>query len=434
MYNVMKEDNTNLIIRNDEVQEILSAPPHMLLSIGSSVIGCILTVLLIGCFVFKYPDIISCTITVTGNNPPVWIVAHASGRIQELYVMDKRKVEIGDMIAVIENPAETHDVLLLDSMVSDLKYNEGTAVDIGIDNPRLGDIQSAYSVLCECVANYNNFMGNNLYDSRIAAEKARLIPYMDYMTAIRKQLKYSQRISELAATNYHREKNLYEKGVTSSSDMESAEELQLGRNVTVEQMYSSLANAKIQMAEINNTISELILQREQEKNQIETALRSAVETVHNSIQEWKQNYLLKSPVAGVLSYNNLWKVNQNISADEKAFSVISHNSGGVVGRAKIPVAGSGKVKAGQRVNIQLDGYPYLEYGFLTGTVLSVSATPDNDFYTATINIGNDGMTSYGKHINIYGDLTGIAEIVTDDLSLAERIISPFRYLFEKYIS
>lgn len=102
----------------------------------------------------------------------------------------------------------------------------------------------------------------------------------------------------------------------------------------------------------------------------------------------------------------------------------------------MPVAGSGKVKAGQRVNIQLDGYPYLEYGFLTGTVLSVSAMPDNDFYTATINIGNDGMTSYGKHINIYGDLnlTEIAEIVTDDLSLAERIISPLRYLFEKYIS
>ena len=35
-----------------------------------------------------------------------------------------------------------------------------------------------------------------------------------------------------------------------------------------------------------------------------------------------------------------------------------------LGKAKIPVAGSGKVKVGQRINILLDGYPYLEYAVL----------------------------------------------------------------------
>ena len=41
-----------------------------------------------------------------------------------------------------------------------------------------------------------------------------------------------------------------------------------------------------------------------------------------------------------------------------------------IAKIKIPLEGAGKVQSGQRVNIRLDGYPYLEYGFLTGKVVS----------------------------------------------------------------
>ena len=51
----MPKEKKESIIRSEEVQDILSAPPHTLLSAGSSVIGGILLILLIGCFIFKYP-------------------------------------------------------------------------------------------------------------------------------------------------------------------------------------------------------------------------------------------------------------------------------------------------------------------------------------------------------------------------------------------
>ena len=425
----MAKENEDSIIRSEDVQEILSAPPHTLLSVGSSVIGGILLVLFLGCFIFKYPDTITCTITITKTEPPVWIVAKASGRLQELYAKDGQQVNAGDVIAVIENPANTQDVLKLDSILS-VPFENGEG-NFRLDDAHLGSIQTAYTTLAKATTDYNNFVNNNLYDQRIVAEEAQLRPYSDYVESIEKQVGYSQRIKSLSGENYQREKTLHGKGLTSTSDLESTEQSLLSSNMSAEQMRSSLANAKIQMAQIHNTISELKLQKEQERQQQETTLLSAWEGTRTAIREWKQAYLLQSPIEGIVSYNNLWKVNQNITSGDKAFSVISNRKEQTLGKAKIPVSGSGKVKVGQRINIQLDGYPYLEYGFLTGFITSVALMPDENTYTATFELQNSQTTSYGKSIRQTGDLSGVGEIITDDLSVAERIIGPLKYLFHR---
>ena len=426
----MPKGNKDSIIRSEDVQEILSAPPHTLLSMGSSVIGGILLVLVIGCFIFKYPDTITCTITITKTEPPVWIVAKASGRLQELYAQDGQHVNAGDVIAVIENPANTQDVLKLDSILS-VPFENGEGINLRLDDAHLGSIQSAYTTLARAITDYNNFVNNNLYNQRIAAEEAQLKPYLDYVESIEKQVGYSQRIKSLSGENYQREKILHDKGLTSTSDLESTEQSLLGSNMTAEQIRSSLANAKIQMAQIHNTISELKLQKEQERQQQETTLLSAWEGTRTAIREWEQTYLLQSPIEGTVSFNNLWKINQIINSGDKAFSIISNSREQTIGKAKIPVAGSGKVKVGQRINIQLDGYPYLEYGFLTGCVTSVAKMPDGDIYTATFELQNSQTTSYGKKIRQTGDLSGVGEIITNDLSVAERIIGPLKYLFHR---
>lgn len=43
-----------------------------------------------------------------------------------------------------------------------------------------------------------------------------------------------------------------------------------------------------------------------------------------------------------------------------------------VGTALLPLQGSGKVKAGQRVNLRLNNYPDQEFGYVKGKVKSVS--------------------------------------------------------------
>lgn len=419
------------IVRSEEVADILSAPPSILLRVGSMTIGGILLVALIGCFIFRYPEVITCEVTITNVNPPVLLVAKTTGRLKELRVADGGWVAKDGIIAVLENPARTTDVMLLDSMISQTAVGEGRFSEIEEKEMRLGTIQASYGVWLKALADYLSFINNNLYDQRIQAEESKLKPYADYMSSMLKQKRITDKLNQLSRNDYQRETTLHNKGLTATVNMENAEQTLLNSDMQIEQMQMSIANTQIQIAQVRNSIAELKLQKEQERRQFATALLTAQENVRNEIAAWKQNYVLQSPIEGVVSYNSLWNVNQNVNVGEQAFSVVSRNRGELVGKVLLPITGSGKVKPGQRVNIKLHGFPYLEYGFLTAWVVAVSSMPEENRYTVTISLDSNMKTSYGKQIDHVGDLMGEAEIITEDLTVAERLIAPLRYWWKR---
>jgi len=94
----------NIELRSEEFQEVLGSVPSWILRWGITILAFALVVLLIGSAVIKYPDVIPSQIVLTGSTPPAAIVAHASGKIKELYVIDNQEVKNGDYLAVIDKP------------------------------------------------------------------------------------------------------------------------------------------------------------------------------------------------------------------------------------------------------------------------------------------------------------------------------------------
>ncbi|WP_233564045.1 biotin/lipoyl-binding protein, partial [Parabacteroides sp. AF27-14] len=74
----------------------------------------VVVTLLVGSCFFKYPDVITADMTLTGQHPATAVVTRAAGKIQELLVRDNRPVRQGDWLAVIENHADTDDAIYLD--------------------------------------------------------------------------------------------------------------------------------------------------------------------------------------------------------------------------------------------------------------------------------------------------------------------------------
>jgi predicted ATP-grasp superfamily ATP-dependent carboligase len=73
----------------------------------------------------------------------------------------------------------------------------------------------------------------------------------------------------------------------------------------------------------------------------------------------------------------------------------------------------------------------MEFGFLTGKVVSVSLLADEEnTYTVTVNLPQDLRTSYGRTLEFKGELNGTAKVTTDKRSVTERVFSPLRYLWE----
>ena len=86
--------------------------------------------------------------TLSSRNPVVEVVARSSGRISHLFVTDGQQVGERGPLAVIENAAETEDVLRLKKLLIRLeKEPEQLPFYLLQDVWRLGHIQSAYTAL-----------------------------------------------------------------------------------------------------------------------------------------------------------------------------------------------------------------------------------------------------------------------------------------------
>jgi HlyD family secretion protein len=414
----------NIELRSEEVQEILSRPPHALIRYGISIICGVIIVLFIGSFFFRYPDIVQGDIVITTENPPVWLVAKSTGKLKELLCSDKQEVKQGDILAVIENSASTADILYVDSLLNNTVISDSVQYipdEYRTKSFELGDIQSSYSSFSTAAINYTNFITLNLSEQEKNSLKKQITDRVNYLNNLRKQLEMKKKELKIAGSDFEREKKLYHNKIISEYEMENAEQIYLGKQQEVQQFETSIALEKVQSSQINGSVEKLDIQYQQDKNQFLSTLKSTYRELLASIEKWKQMYLLISTQNGNVTFNTFWKRNQFVTAGDKVFAIVSRNPGQLIGKIKVSSSGSGKVQIGQWVNIRVSGYPYLEYGLLQAKTKSISLVSNNDFYSVEVDFPKGLHSTVNKELKFTGEMTGAAEILTDNRSLIEYI-------------
>ena len=107
----------------------------------------------------------------------------------------------------------------------------------------------------------------------------------------------------------------------------------------------------------------------------------------------------------------------------------------VLGKASLPIARSGKVKAGQNVNIRLVNFPDEEFGILKGIVNNVSLVPATEgevnYYVVEIELPNGLKTNYGKELPHLSNMQGMADIISENMSLLEKFIMPLKKILKE---
>ena len=121
--------------------------------------------------------------------------------------------------------------------------------------------------------------------------------------------------------------------------------------------------------------------------------------------------------------------NQFLNSNQFPFAIIPDDEN-YIGIVSIKVHNSGKVKIGQKVNIELFDYPSIEFGKLSGTVEDISSVPNENIYRLEINLPKELITSYNYRVKYKPRMKGAAEIITDDLRLMERIFFKINSLFK----
>lgn len=168
------------------------------------------------------------------------------------------------------------------------------------------------------------------------------------------------------------------------------------------------------------------------KEQLDTLSKAQQELQHNSDDETKattrQGLLsLTAPVAGTVQQLSVHTLGGVVTTAQQLMEIVPDDSLEV--EASIENKDIGFVEAGQEASVKIDAFPYTEYGFLKGRVISVSndAVPDKKtglVFTARIRLPSNTLMVHGKPVSITPGMQVTADIRTGKRSVAAYFLSP----------
>ena len=229
----MAEENNKIEIRSSEVQEILGGVPSWIVRFGIFILLAVFTIIIIATFVFKYPDVIRSKIVVTTENPPADLVARYTGKIEALFVSDNEKVKIGQVVALIQNPADYNDIQKLNVLIDSIQPvfdSIGFVVKPTFDrNLQLGTIQEYYSQFLKKYDELLVFVEQNYYPRMNESLKDQLSMAEILYDRLWQQKEAVENEYNIKLRQYERQKTLIAREVISSTDLEVAESEVLGQ-------------------------------------------------------------------------------------------------------------------------------------------------------------------------------------------------------------
>jgi multidrug resistance efflux pump len=418
-----------------EVEELLGKKPAWITRWGILITAVLLVLIITGSWVVKYPDVVVSPVMVTTQNPPATLVSRAEGKITGLFTQDKKYVKTGDVLLLIENPAKYEDIKTLDLLLKRASIDSNTVNDLmmGMESKPLvlGDVQSAFTDFHKSLKNFYQFLSVKEFPNRIKALRQEEKMTKNYSDRLRIQGQVLDKDLKLGKKQYSRDSALFAQKVISSSDYEKSESAYLQKKYAMEGNRVSQATTSIQLSQLQKDLIDLSIQYQQKKNELTLSAEKTYQDLLNQLETWKQNYLLVSPINGMVTFNQYWSLYQNIKKGEKVLTIVPPEKTKIIGKINLTVEGAGKVKTGQYINIKFSGYPYLEFGMVRGIVSSKSMVPQNDSYMVEVDFPRGLTTNYGKTLEYLPEMTGSAEIVTEDVRLLERLINPIRYLINR---
>ncbi|HSO88378.1 MAG TPA: HlyD family efflux transporter periplasmic adaptor subunit [Draconibacterium sp.] len=440
--NIKKEEKANSIeLRSDEVQEIMGTPPKWIVRWGIVIISVVLMVLLAGSYFYKYPDLINARVTIVSENPPISVVARSDGKLDKIFVADKQQVEANALLGIIENPADYEDayelIKFLDSIQPWFSQPEMFSTLLFNKEYSLGQNHAYYSSLVSQLREYQTSVSFNTYEQRIISLEKQVTDYANYYEKLRQQISVLNEDYILASSQFHRDSALHTRKVMSDVDFEKSEAAMLKQKYAYQNAMTNLASTQITMNQLKQQIQEQKVLKAETENKLLAALKEKYDNLVNQLKAWEQAFVLKTPIGGQVTFTNFWSVNQFVSSGNVVFTVVPDNEQKIIGKATVPIAGAGKVEVGQRVNIKLDNYPYMEFGLLEGKITNISMVPVSNekggYYTAEIELFNKLITNYKKELPFNQEMQGNAEIITKDRRLIERLIEPLVSIFREKI-
>ncbi len=409
----------------EEIRDILGQPPGWMARWGTLVIFLALFSMLALAWSFYYPEKIEAEIILTTANPPIPIIAQTDGYIKKIWVREGDTVAQGAFLALISSTARLEDVIALEETLKKLQEFDKTSLYEYEPRKylRLGELQADYRAFLRLFQEFS--FERSEYDSEKTRRlKSRLKRY------VRKRRQTEEALQQAIARREALQKQLdqlqqrYEGAVSDLEKVQAAREALIDQDMAISDLEDELFSLSRNIDQIKAAI---IASEDKEgggdigKYQV---LLQAIAELDNQLQAWKSKYLLTAPEAGVISFYNLRPERRYVHAGDRVMALVPmSDQNELVGEILLPVAGSGKVRVGQRVLIRFESYPFEEFGMVEGRVTGKALLPQNNSYFLTVSLPSGLRTNKGEELPFHQLMSGKAEILTGEKRLVERIVN-----------
>lgn len=397
------------------------------------IITCIF--ILIGTIFIQYPEKIVSRLIITSSNPTIYLNTLVSGKIKNIYHENNTYVDSGSVLIVLESNENYDEINDLKKLLKDFNFffiNKNLKFDHLFEKnfKNIGIFNNEYYNLKKNYEEYFFLISNNFNKEKKNNNEIKIKYYESINKDISKQLLLLE--EELVIENKKLDDNkyLFEKNIYSKDLVNSQKQTVIQKEVAIINLKKESQNNKVLIEEYKKNTIELDEFFINKQKDLIIGMKSSYDKLISELIKWEKNYLIISPISGNLNFLLPLKPNFYITEYKNVLAVIPSFSK-IEAFAYSPISGSGKINVGQKAILKIDNYPDTEYGTILGNVETISEVPFENQYLLKINLPNGLLTSNKKTLEFKNEMTGAAEIITDDVSLFTRIFNNIRKIFTK---
>ena len=435
-----KIETTSENIRLNEtraIQTILGHPPNWLLRWGVSLVALFVMVLIAMSWLIKYPDVIVAQVSLTTEQPPIRVMATASGRLDKWLVNNHETVEAGSILAELYNTAASSDIARLDAFLGRIE-NVTTIQQLPTNLPQnlsLGTLQMTYSTFSEAYKDLLYFKNATNLGIKIKSLGNQIQHIRQLNISQKKQLDIFNKETEIALKDWQRYQYLYKEKSCTQVELETKELNYLQHQRQAESLLAGITNNELQIEQLQLQIAELNQTQTDGATGKFSAVQEQAQRLRSEIESWKAAYWIVAPISGKVVLSDVWAAQQFVTANTEILTIVPADTANpIVARAVIPTQGAGRIESGMPVIISFLNYPSQEFGTITAKVNQIALVPqkgkESNSYQLALTMPKNLITNYQKTIPFSQEMEGTAKIITEDKRVLERIMERFLELIK----
>ena len=408
------------------VSDIVGRQPAWLIRSGIGLLLFVILVLLGFAGFIQYPDSLQAKIAIKSNVAPTELVTKRAGYIYSLNVKTGTLVEKNTVLMLLDSGSDPESVLLLERAIRDRELEQ-----IGPEEfPRLGELQNRFDQLQQNLLQKQLLVSNNQVAQKRTHVEEQKAKFLALDNEYSNKLDTANALIELEQKRLKAHNRLKLVGDTSENAIISIKQRLLELRAQIDNIRIARTENDLRVTSIVQDLADYTLSYDSQLASLDNSIELSRLALLNDISQWKQDYLVIAPEAGVVTFNQHWSPNQFVSMGESMFT-LSPQEFEVHGQMKLASRGAGRVKPDQPVYIELDSFPATQFGQLKGKVKSVSLVPDKNGYLVNIVLPSQLKTTFDYALNQAPYYSGNAKIILHKRTLLSRFFDSVSYMIKK---